>query len=138
MSNTPDPTDPEANESLEAPETTPEDFKDLLRQYEQSHASVSETGQKQINATVAAVTADAVLLDIGYKTEGILPLTAFSTPPSPGDSFIVISKGRNEDGYYQLSLLKFAQPRDWKIANGRRIKTAAPMLYPLADSGSSK
>jgi small subunit ribosomal protein S1 len=114
MSNTPDPTHPEANESLEVPETSPEDFKDLLKQYEQSHASVSETGQKQINATVAAVTGDSVLLDIGYKTEGILPLTAFSAPPSLGDSFIVVSKGsRDEDGYYQLSLLKFAQPRDF-------------------------
>src|ERR1700730_14862460 len=113
MSNTPDPTDPEANESLEVPETTPEDFKDLLRPYEQSHASVSETGQKQINAPVAALTADSVLLDIGYKTEGILPLTAFTTPPSLGAPFIVPVKGRDEDGYYQLSLLKFAQPKDF-------------------------
>jgi small subunit ribosomal protein S1 len=97
----------------EAPETTPEDFKDLLRQYEQSHASISDSGQKQIHATVAALTADAVLLDIGYKTEGILPLTAFTTPPAPGDTILVTPRGsRDEDGYYQLSLLKIAQPKD--------------------------
>src|ERR1700733_12622668 len=126
MSNTPDTTSPTAPESLEtkaptpdliqpieAPDTTPEEFKDLLKQYEQSHASVSDTGQKQINATVAALTADSVLLDIGYKTEGILPLTAFTTPPAPGENFKVTVKGRDEDGYYQLSLLKFAQPKDF-------------------------
>jgi small subunit ribosomal protein S1 len=106
MSNTPDPTAPEITE-------TQESFQDLLKQYDQSHASISETGQKQINATIAALTADSALLDIGYKTEGILPLTSFSTPPAVGDPFIVTVKGRDEDGYYQLSLLKFAQPKDF-------------------------
>ncbi len=112
MSN-PNIADPTAIDLTEAPETTPEDFKALLSQYEQSHASVSDTGQKQITATVAALTADSALLDIGYKVEGILPLTAFKTPPSPGDTFKVTVKGRDEDGYYQLSLLKFAQPKDF-------------------------
>ncbi|CAN5518436.1 30S ribosomal protein S1 [soil metagenome] len=109
-----EPTTPVApTEVQEAPETTPEAFKDMLKQYEQAHATYSETGQKQINATVAAITADSALLDIGYKTEGILPLKAFSTPPNVGDPFIVTVKGRDEDGYYQLSLLKFAQPKDF-------------------------
>jgi small subunit ribosomal protein S1 len=112
MSNPNTPESPEALQPIEAPETT-ESFNALLQQYEQSHASVSEDGRKQINATVAALTPDSVLLDIGYKTEGILPLTAFSTPPAPGDHFIVTVKGRDEDGYYQLSLLKFAQPKDF-------------------------
>jgi small subunit ribosomal protein S1 len=109
-----EPTTPVAStEVQEAPATTPEAFKDMLKQYEQAHATYSETGQKQINATVAAITADSALLDIGYKTEGILPLKAFSTPPNVGDPFIVTVKGRDEDGYYQLSLLKFAQPKDF-------------------------
>jgi small subunit ribosomal protein S1 len=102
----------EASE-VEAPETTPEDFKDLLKQYEQSHAHASDSGRKQINATVAAITPDSVLLDIGYKTEGILPLTAFTALPALGASFIVTVKGRDSDGYYELSLLKFAQPKDF-------------------------
>jgi small subunit ribosomal protein S1 len=112
MSNLPDPIAPESPEINEAPETQ-ESFQDLLKQYDQSHASISESGQKQIPATVAALTADSALLDIGYKTEGILPLTAFTTPPAVGDPFIVTVKGRDEDGYYQLSLLKFAQPKDF-------------------------
>ena len=91
-----------------------ESFGDLLRAYDQSHkAGHTDSGQKQIQATVVSLTADAVLLDIGYKTEGILPLTAFTTPPAPGDTIMVTPRGsRDEDGYYQLSLLKFAQPKD--------------------------
>ena len=102
-----------AVEAAETPELSSASFTDLLKQYEQSHSTTSDSGQKQISATVAALTADSALLDIGYKTEGILPLTAFKTPPSPGDHFTVTVKGRDEDGYYQLSLLKFAQPKDF-------------------------
>jgi small subunit ribosomal protein S1 len=92
-----------------------ESFGDLLREYDRSHsAGHTDSGQKQIQATVVSLTADAVLLDIGYKTEGILPLTAFTTtPPAPGDTIIVTPRGsRDEDGYYQLTLLKIAQPKD--------------------------
>jgi small subunit ribosomal protein S1 len=102
-----------AQEATEAPETSSADFTAMLKEYEQAHATYSETGQKQINATVVALTADSALLDIGYKTEGILPLTAFATPPSVRDPFVVTVKGRDEDGYYQLSLLRFAQPKDF-------------------------
>src|SRR5580658_6491473 len=35
-------------------------------------------------------------------------------------------------------LKKLAHPRYWQIPNGARIATAMPMLYPLADSGSSR
>ncbi len=130
MSNTPDnfaaPTSPEPTPEAIQPTSAPEpsepisepneSFSDLLRAYDQSHAqshaTISDSGQKQIHATVAALTADSALLDIGYKTEGILPLTAFTTPPAPGDHFNVTVKGRDEDGYYQLSLLKFVQPKD--------------------------
>ena len=119
MSNTPESNAPEAEVTVAAisvPTETPEteeSFQDLLKQYDQSHASISDSGPKQIPATVAAITADSALLDIGFKTEGILPLKAFTTPPAIGDPFVVTVKGRDEDGYYQLSLLKFAQPKDF-------------------------
>lgn len=104
---------PESAITPETPEST-ESFDALLKQYAQSHASISEDGRKQINATVAAITAESVLLDIGYKTEGILPLTAFSGKEIVlGDHFLVTVKGRDEDGYYQLSLLRVAQPKDF-------------------------
>ena len=62
-----------------------------------------------------AVTADSVVLDIGYKTEGILPLTAFQAgePPKPGDKVQVTVKGRDPEGYYELSRGKVERPTDW-------------------------
>ena len=72
----PDPSTPDVQT------TEPEEsFSDIFAQYEKSHAKkkdASEDRGKQIEATVVAVTADSVLLDIGYKSEGILPLTVFT------------------------------------------------------------
>src|SRR2546423_3616 len=66
---------PGAPESQSTPETT-ESFVDLLSQYERSHPRKPEEGKGR-EGTVIAVTIDSVLLDIGFKTEGILPLAAF-------------------------------------------------------------
>jgi small subunit ribosomal protein S1 len=69
---------------MPSPETdnSEESFSDIFSAYEQSHA---RTGQ-QIEATVVVVTADSVLLDIGYKTEGVLPLALFANETvTPGD-----------------------------------------------------
>jgi small subunit ribosomal protein S1 len=97
---------------MPGPETnnTEESFSDIFSAYEQSHA---RTGQ-QIEATVVVVTADSVLLDIGYKTEGVLPLSLFQNETvKPGDTLLVAVKGRNEEGYYELSRFKVEQPKDW-------------------------
>jgi small subunit ribosomal protein S1 len=62
------------------PESQPTDpnesFDDLLSQYEQSHSHKTEEGKGR-EGTVIAVSGESVFLDIGFKTEGILPLTAF-------------------------------------------------------------
>ena len=63
-----------------------------------------------------AVTADSVLLDIGYKSEGILPLAEFESKGEdvkPGDKLLVSVKGRDPDGYYELSRSKISRPKDW-------------------------
>lgn len=96
------------------PSETSESFGDLLTQFEQSHRP--EPGAKQLEGTVISVSADAVYLDIGYKTEGMLPRTAFrdnAEGVKPGEKFFVSVKGRNEEHYYVLSLARVAQPRDW-------------------------
>jgi len=93
-----------------------ESFKDILAQYEQSHARKPDEGRKQLEGTVIAVTGDTVILDIGYKSEGILPLAAFAgagETVKPGDKLPVTVKGRGPEGYYELSRLKFERPRDW-------------------------
>jgi small subunit ribosomal protein S1 len=92
-----------------------ENFAEMLSQFEKSHAHKA-TGQKQLQGTVVSVSADQVFLDIGYKTEGVLLRSAFDNNAEgvkAGDSFPVSVTGRNEEGYYELSRFKVAQPRDW-------------------------
>lgn len=91
-----------------------ESFGDLLTQFEQSHKA--EAGARQLEGTVVSITADSVVLDIGYKSEGILPRTAFDNNAeavNPGDKFPVSVKGRNPEGYYDLSRSRVSQPKDW-------------------------
>jgi len=102
------------------PEPTPssqptESFKDIFSEYEQSHSRKSEAGNQRRDGTVIALTADSVILDIGFKTEGLLPLTAFPADkqPKPGDKVQVTVKGRDPEGYYELTRGKVERPTDW-------------------------
>jgi len=105
----PNPSTPEPQEPVEATES----FTDLLSQYEREHARKSEGGRKQLEGTVVSVTADSVYLDIGYKSEGVLPLASFPDAPKSGDKFPVSVKGRNPEGYYELSRSRVELPKDW-------------------------
>ena len=92
-------------------------FGDILNQFEQTHTHETP-GEQGRDATVVAITADSVLFDIGQKTEGILPLAALvddkgPIPIKPGDVIQIGVKGRNEEGYYELSLIKVERPKDW-------------------------
>jgi small subunit ribosomal protein S1 len=106
---------PDNTESQTGSEST-ESFDAIFSAYERSHAHQAEGGSKQIEGTVIAVSADSVFLDIGYKTEGVLPLAIFQSENEtvkPGDKFLVAVKGRDPEGYYTLSRFKVEQPRDW-------------------------
>jgi hypothetical protein len=105
-------------EAVAAPpsEEPEESFADLLSAFERSHSHKSEPGAKQLQGTVVSLSAEQVFLDIGYKTEGVLPRSAFENNAEgvkPGDSFPVSVTGRNTEHYYELSRFKVAQPRDW-------------------------
>jgi small subunit ribosomal protein S1 len=93
-----------------------ESFEDILSQYEKTHSRKKEDGGKQLEGTVIAVSAESVFFDIGFKTEGIMPLAVFQGAGEvvkPGDKMAVSVKGRDPEGYYELSRQKIAQPRDW-------------------------
>ncbi len=95
-----------------------EDFAQLLRENDASRASAVDRsgGSKQIDATVVAVSADTVFLDIGYKTEGILPLSGFRADEKavePGDVVRVTVKGRDLDGYYELTRQRGVAAKDY-------------------------
>ena len=103
---------PETSETLPVPEST-ESFGDILSQYQKSHSRKTE-GSKQLQATVIAVNAESVFFDIGYKSEGILPLAALQGETlKSGDKCLVTVKGRDLDGYYELSRFKVERPMDW-------------------------
>src|SRR5215475_1300931 len=93
-----------------------ESFGDILSQYEQAHTHRPEEGGKGLEGTVVAVSGESVFLDIGFKTEGIIPLADFKATGDtvkPGDKLPVSIKGRDPEGYYELSRIKVARPKDW-------------------------
>ncbi len=105
---------PNLDEAVESPES----FAELLRADDLTRAGAVDrsSGSKLIDATVIAVTADTVFLDIGYKTEGILPLSTFSAEEKavePGDKLRVTVKGRDLDGYYELTRQRAAVIKDY-------------------------
>src|SRR5512143_3771673 len=113
----PNPSNPELNNTPEASDESTESFKELFAEYEKSHARrKKEDGGQQPEGTVISVSADTVYVDIGRKSEGILPLAIFEAAGQtvkPGDKFPVSVTGRNQEGYYELSRTKVATPADW-------------------------
>ena len=103
---------PESNN----PNEPNESFGDLLSEFEQSHSHKAEEGGKGLEGTVIAVSGESVFLDIGFKTEGILPLEVFTRSGEtvkPGDKIPVTIKGRDPEGYYELSKIHVERPKDW-------------------------
>jgi small subunit ribosomal protein S1 len=102
----------------ETPETQPstqtaESFGDILSQFQKSNSRKTE-GSRQLQATVISVTDESVFFDIGYKSEGILPVAALQGETlKAGDKVLVTVKGRDPDGFYELSRFKVERPTDW-------------------------
>lgn len=88
-------------------------FAEILSDFEQQHAGAGET----VTGTVISVSGGAILVDIGRKIEGFLPLEkwhmAETGDPQPGASVLVSIGPRNEEGYYELSTIKVERPKDW-------------------------
>ena len=119
--------DPEIHASQPAGEEE-ESFGEAFSAFERAHKRKPQEGARQLEGTVVAVSGENVLLDIGYKTEGILPLSLFgTTPPKPGDKMPVSVKGRDPEGYYQLSRSKVSLPRDW-TALERAFNDKTPIM----------
>ena len=61
---------PESHPTAESGES----FGEMFLQYERSHSRKRTEPGKGLEGTVIVVSGESVLLDIGFKTEGILPL----------------------------------------------------------------
>jgi small subunit ribosomal protein S1 len=99
---------------LDEPTEATESFDAIFKEFERENKRREGDDGKQIRATVVKVAADAVYLDIGFKTEGVLPVAALGgAEVMPGETMLVSVKGRNEEGYYEVSKIRVAAPKDW-------------------------
>src|ERR1022692_4477518 len=96
------PSIPESQVTAESATESGESFGELLLQYEKGHSRKDESGGKQLVGTVIVVSGDSVFLDIGFKSEGILPLAVLQgtgETVKAGDRLPVSVKGRDPEGY---------------------------------------
>jgi small subunit ribosomal protein S1 len=106
---------PDPNITEPSPEKEPsESFGNILSQFEKTQATKPVEGLRE--GTVVTISAEGAFLDVGLKTEGILPLSEFVNHREPlkrGDKLQVTIKGRNAEGYYELTRSRVARPTDW-------------------------
>jgi small subunit ribosomal protein S1 len=101
----------------DAAETPSEDlsFAAILQEFEQSHKPAgAPQGDAGREGVVVSIAGGSVFVDIGYKTEGIVPASEFRDDPvKPGDKLKVSVTGRDPEGYYTLSKIRVERPKDW-------------------------
>ncbi len=101
------PHSPTANEPNES-------FGNILSNFERDHTVKRAEGSRE--GRVVSVSADSVFLDVGLKTEGVLPITELQKIRKTvqlGDTLAVTIKGRDPEGYYALTIGKVARPTNW-------------------------
>src|SRR5713226_5366877 len=106
------------NESMEVDqEMSPQEYEHLLAQYENSFKNLQE-GQI-IRGRVLSVTESEVIVDIGYKSEGIIPVSEFTdfsceVTVKPGDSVdVLLERTEDQNGYVVLSKDKAEKMKVW-------------------------
>lgn len=154
----PNPVDPSFEDQVTPSEDT--NFGDILTQFEQEHTEQSEAPGHPLEGTVIAVRDDLVFVDIGRKTEGVVPVDTFrdeqgKVTVQTGDKMLVNITGRTEDGNYKLSTVRVERPKDWSglqeafaegriiggvvqevIKGGLRVDIGARAFMPASRSGA--
>jgi len=103
-----------ANPESDPPAQPEESFSDIFSAYEKEHARKPEAANQSREATVVALNPEAVILDVGFKSEGLLPIAEMrGAAVRIGDKLNVTIKGRDPEGYYQLTRGKVARIVDW-------------------------
>lgn len=99
-----------------APAAEEQNFAQLLEQFEsESEAAGPKVGERR-SGTVVNVKDDVVLVDIGAKAEGIIPIDQVRTPEGTvelkaGDPLEVVIEGRDNEGSFKLSRFSPDRPR---------------------------
>ena len=93
-----------------------ENYEDLLEDY--SHFA-PPAADEVLQGTVLSITGKDVIIDFGYKSEGIVPIEQFQIPSGeitvqPGDVVdVMIEHGEQPEGYVLLSHTRAARLRIW-------------------------
>ncbi|MBM4294947.1 MAG: 30S ribosomal protein S1 [Deltaproteobacteria bacterium] len=103
-----------------SPETPSEesDMQEMTELYEESLRRVQEG--EVVKGRIVSITKDFVMVDIGYKSEGQIPIHEFTTPEGEitaqvGDSVEALLEGReDEEGALMLSKNKASKIKVWE------------------------
>src|SRR5437764_3067113 len=93
-----------------------ENYEDLLEDY--SHFA-PPAADEVLQGAVLAITGKDVIIDFGYKSEGLVPIEQFQTPTGQttvqvGDVVdVMIDQGEQPEGYVLLSHTRAARLRIW-------------------------
>ena len=94
----------------------PESYEHLLEDYSQFAPPAAD---EVVQGTVLGITAKDVIIDFGYKSEGIVPIDQFQSPTGEvtvkrGDVVdVMIDRSEHVEGYVLLSHTKAARLRIW-------------------------
>ena len=102
-------------------EPSMEDFATALETFEQEQAQTEAAlnDEQIVTGTVLKITPQYVVVDIGYKSEGVVPVAEFTDPEGnvtvqPGQEIPVVrDQGHSEEGYINLSHHKAQRLRAW-------------------------
>ena len=108
----------EDDSGFDAGDFSMEDFGAILAAHEQTHRSeISEN--EVVKGRVIKITDQAVIIDVGFKSEGIVPLAEFKEGEeitvAPGDEVDVFVKQlENSEGYVELSRVDAERKHTWE------------------------
>ncbi len=102
-------------------EPSMEDFASALESFEQEQAQTEAAlnDEQVITGTVLKITPQYVVVDIGYKSEGVVPVAEFTDADGtvtvhPGEEIPVVrDQGHTEEGYINLSHHKAQRLKAW-------------------------
>jgi len=109
------PVDPEAAATAEEAAGS-EEMSKLMEQYSEQQEAASQS--EIIEVKVVAYTEQGVVVDLGQKSEGLIPAAEFTETdiprPEPNATIEVQRTGEHKDGYIILSYQKALRRRTWE------------------------
>ncbi len=103
--------------SSDEPQVDPQEHARLLELYESSFRHIAEG--EVVKGTVLKVTPSEVIVDVGYKSEGMVPIQEFldehgQVTVQPGDIVdVLLERTEDRDGYVVLSREKAEKMKIW-------------------------